>query len=164
MYARLTPDLQQPLERKVRSLRITSALKHYPIVVVLFGACAVLFVFTKAHGLVRLLTDALDGHFTEREVITGIVFSVTVAIAAALIVLLRGMIQAPVFEQHYFCGPCNAVDKDDDGICPFCNQPLKNKETFFFTLYDDEIQLADSFGLTPANEISFSFDDSTPAP
>ena len=152
MYARLTPDLKAPLERKVRSIRIGSALKYYPFCVAFFSACAVLFLFTHGHGFVRLVIAALDGRFREREVLAGMVMLVMVAVALGLICLLRGMIQAPVFEQHYFCGPCNAVDKDDDAICPFCNQTLKTKETFFFTLYDDEIQLADSFGLTPSKE------------
>ena len=152
MYARLTPDLKAPLERKVRSIRISSALKYYPFCVAFFSACAVLLLFTHGHGLVRLVMAALDSRFTEREVVAGMIVLVTVAVAVGLICLLRGMIQAPVFEQHYFCGPCNTVDKDDNAICPFCDQKLKIKETFFFTLYDDEIQLAASFGLTPSNE------------
>ena len=137
---------------KVRRIRIGSAIKHYPIAVVIFSACGVLYLLTKGHGIVRLIVEALDSRFTEHQVIAGIAVAVTFAVSAFLIYVLRGMIQAPVFEEHYFCGPCNAVDKDDDAICPLCHQALKSKATFFFTLYDDEIQLADAFGLTPSNE------------
>lgn len=133
MYARIAPDLKAPLERKIRKLRITSALKHYPIGVVIFSACAVLFLFTKGHGLTSLVIKVLENRFTEREVITGMGVLITAAVSTGLIYVIRGMIQAPVFEEHFFCGPCNAVDKDDDAICPFCNQALKTKETFFFT-------------------------------
>jgi hypothetical protein len=154
MYARFEPHLRQTLERRVRRIRITSALKYYPIGVVIFTFCAVFFLFLKAHSLLRLVINAFDGSFTEKEVIVGIVISVTVAVSVVLIFILRGIIQRSIFEERYFCGPCNAIDKDDEGTCPFCNQPLKNKATFFFTLYEDEIQLTESFGLRPANEYS----------
>ena len=134
-------------------MRVADALKYYPVAVVFFTAVGVLFLFTKGHGVVRLLTEVLDGRHTEREIIIGIVVTVTVAVSAGMLYVIRGMIKLPLFEEHYFCGLCNVVDKDDEAVCPLCHQALKTRETFFFTLYDDEMLLADSFGLTPSNEI-----------
>ncbi len=153
MYARITTDLKEPLETRVRRMRFISSLKHFPACVAIFSAGTVLLLFTKGHGLVRLIIEALDGRFTEVEVVSGIVGLVVIAVSAGLIYVSRDMIRAPLFEEHYFCGACNAVDKDGDAVCPFCNQTLTSKATFFYTFYDDEVQLADRFGLTGSREI-----------
>ena len=152
MYFRITEDLKARVDTAVRKIRFTSSLIHYPVMVVIFSACAVWLVIVKAHFLIRWIVEGSNLRFSETEALAMIAVVVTASVAVGLVYILRGMNRERIFEEHHFCGRCTAVDKDDDGICPFCNQTLNHKQTFFVTVFDDEIQLASRFGLTPAKE------------
>src|SRR5262249_20069766 len=57
MYAKVPGHLKEPLLRELRHLRLRSALKHYPVLVLIFSSVAALALFLKEHAIVRLIRD-----------------------------------------------------------------------------------------------------------
>jgi RNA polymerase subunit RPABC4/transcription elongation factor Spt4 len=109
-------------------------------------------LITKGHAIIWAIGKALDGRFSDTEIVTVLAGIITVCVAVGTAFLLRSIVRERIFEEHAFCANCNAVDKDDENTCPFCDQMLHSPGSFFVTNFDDEIQLANRLGLILADE------------
>ncbi len=152
MYAKIPPHLKEPLLRELRHLRLRSALKYYPALLLIFSGIAGLVIFVKGHALIRLIRDFVPAGFSDDLLIT-IAFAVIVlTTAAALIYFLRRDYEECECQECLYCPKCDAVDKYDTGECPICHTPLNEKESFYFTTYKDEQKIVERWGLHAARE------------
>jgi hypothetical protein len=153
MYFLVSADQMQRVATEIRRKRLNSSLRLYVPCVAIFTGLAVLYLVTRGHMFVRALMRTLDGRFTEIQIIGGLAVIACIVAAVATALLLRSMFRERLFEEHLFCPGCAAVDKDDDGSCPFCGGELLQRQSFFTTVYDDEIRLAQRIGLREAKEV-----------
>lgn len=129
-----------------------SSLKFYPILALVCIGIAALLLVTKGGPVIRILEDVFQDRYTEREIILGLMVVLVVFVALGLMFLLMLIIQERIFYDYYYCEDCNAVDRSNEGACPFCDKRLIKKDTFFYTHYSDEISLAREYGLIEAKE------------
>ena len=56
------------------------------------------------------------------------------------------------FQDYLYCEECDAVDKYDDGNCPFCQRSLSEKAWFFHTTDKEEKKILERWDLRPCKE------------
>jgi hypothetical protein len=152
MYVRVPRDLKDPLIKEIRQLRVRSYIKYYPIVVILFAAVALLFVFERGHPLYVLFRRyiPLEMSDTVIAVLTSLV--VFVLTAMAIVYFMRKDYLDCDCQECLYCRKCDAVDKFDSGSCSVCGEPLTEKALFYFTTSKDEQKIIERWGLQPSKQ------------
>ena len=126
------------------------SLLCFPILVVIFSA----IVLLKVHALFSLARRLL-GDVGERTFWLILLSVIGGGVASFVIFILRQAYRECVIEEHLFCASCNMVDRDDQGYCTCCGEPLSQKAGFYYTSYDSgEKKLISRFGLVPCGEAS----------
>ncbi len=152
MYVRVPEHLKEPLLRELRQLRLRSSFKHYPTLVLIFSCIAALFVFLKGHPIVHMFRDIIPTAVSDARLITLVLLAIVLTTAAIMVYFLRQVYKECECQECLYCPKCDAVDKYDSGICPICQAPLVNKDSFYFTTYKDEQKIIQKWGLHPSRE------------
>lgn len=152
MYAKVPGHLKDPLLRELRHLRLRSAFKHYPALVVIFSSVGALAVFVKEHAIVRLIRDIIPSAVSDGTLVSLTIAVIVLATAAVLIYFLRQQYKECDCQECLYCPECDAVDKYDSGECPICHRPLHQKEPFYYTSYKDEQKIIQKWGLLASRE------------
>lgn len=152
MYAKVPEDLKDPLLKELRQLRLKSAFKHYPALVLIFSTVAALLVFVKGHAIIRLFEEHIQFGISDGKLIVIALGVIVIITAGFLVFFLRQEYRDCECQECLYCPKCNAVDKYDDGCCPICQVPLTEKASFFFTTYKDEQEIIERWGLQPSRE------------
>ncbi len=152
MYAKVPSDVREPLLKELRQLRLRSAFKHYPALVLIFSSIAALALFVREHLIVRLIRDLLPANVSDRMLASIILAPIVLTTAAALVYFLWKEYKECDCQECLYCRECDAVDKYDDGECPICHAPLQEKQSFYFTTYKDEQKIIQRWGLQACRE------------
>jgi hypothetical protein len=150
MYAKVPPHLKEPLLKELKQLRFKSAVKYYPVLVLVFASIAALFAYVKGHAIFGLLEDYIP--LSEPNLIVVGLIAIVVLTAGALAYFLWQECRECACLEYLYCSKCDAVDSNDSGCCPVCQAPLTNKEPFYFTKYKDEEKIIERWGLQPSRE------------
>ena len=152
MYAKVPGDLKEPLLRELRQLRLRSAFKHFPAVVLIFSAIPALFVFIKGHAILEMFRDEIPSTMSDGTLIAVVLGLIVTVTAVVIAYFLRLEYRDCDCQECLYCAKCDAVDKYDSGCCPVCQAPLTEKASFYFTTYIDEQKINERWGLQPTRE------------
>ena len=154
MYAKVPSHLKEPLLKELRSLRLRSALKHFPALVLIFSAIVALFVIVKGHAIIQIFRDYIPSSTSNGRLIEITLVLIVAVTAAIMVYFLRLEYRECDCQKCLYCPKCNAVDKYDSGLCPICQSPLTERADFYFTTYKDEQKIIEQWGLQPTQEAS----------
>ena len=152
MYAKVPNDLKEPLLKELRRLRLRSAFKHFPAVVLIFSAIAALFVFIKGYAIIGMFRDMIPPTISDRVLMATILGLIVAVTAVVMVCFMRQEYRSCDCQECLYCPKCDAVDKYDSGSCPVCQAPLTEKASFYFTTYKDEQKIIERWGLQPSKE------------
>jgi uncharacterized paraquat-inducible protein A len=150
MYAKVPEHLKDPLLRELRRLRLRSAFKHFPALVLICSSITALVIFAKGHAIIEMLRDYIPLNVPDATlaiIALGVIVAVT---AAFLVFFLRQQYHECEYQECLFCPKCEAVDRYDSGCCPICQTPLTERASFYFTTYKDEQKIIERWGLQPS--------------
>src|SRR4051812_16382826 len=123
MYVKVPDDLREPLLKELRQLRLRSAFKHFPALVIIFSSILVLAVFVKGHAIIQILRNSIPAGLSDKSLMIGGVLFIVTATAAILVFFLRQEYRECNCQGCSYCPKCNAVDRYDSG-CPICQVQL----------------------------------------
>ncbi len=147
MYAKIPEAIREPLLKELKAVRLRSAIRNYPAVVLIFSALATLIVVVKGHALIELLRDIIPSEFSDGMLMTAGLAIIVAATTAVLWIFLRQEYRDCAYQECLYCRKCDGIDRYDYGSCPICEAPLVQKETFFYTTYKDEQKVLKRWGL-----------------
>lgn len=149
MYAKVPSDLKEPLLKEMRQLRIRSAFKHFPALVLIFSAIAALVIMVKGQAIIRIFRDYVPSSVSDTTLIIASLVVVTVIAAAVLAYFLSQEYKECDYQECLYCAKCDAVDNFDSGHCPICGAQLNERAWVYFTGYRDEQRILEKWGLQP---------------
>jgi hypothetical protein len=152
MYVNVSSDIKDPLLKELRQLRLRSAIKYFPALVLIFSAVVALVVVVKGHPIISLFRDIIPSTISDTQLIVIALVAIVVITTGAMIYFLRQEYRDCDFQECLYCPNCNAVDKYDAGTCPICEVNLKEKALFYYTTYKDEKKVLERWGLQPCKE------------
>jgi hypothetical protein len=143
MHALVPASKKNHLISAVRHKRFLSSLIYWPVVfLIATGVGYVVFAWW-CSPVIHLLEKYFDFKISPVELL---LFSCVVS-AIATTLLLIFMARQKMFYEYLYCSECDALDYDEEGVCPFCGTTLHQKETFFWLQYDDEMEILEQFRL-----------------
>ncbi len=149
MYARIPSHLKEPLLKEMRQLRLRSAFRHFPALVLIFSAIVAFVIIVKGQAIIRILRDYLPASVSDATIVIVSLVMITVITAAVLAYFLTQEYKECDYQECLYCPKCDAVDNFDNGHCPICGTPLNEKDCFYFTTYKDEQKILEKWGLQP---------------
>lgn len=147
MYARIPDDLREPLIKELKQMRVRTAIKYYPLLVIIFSAMVVSVSFVKGHAFIHLLQNYLPRGISDSGFLTGIIIVIILITSGGLIYFLRQDYADCRCDEYLYCQNCDAVDNFESGCCPVCAATLKEKASFIFTTYKNEQEVIERWGL-----------------
>src|SRR5262245_53402473 len=117
MYAKVPSHLKEPLLKELRQLRLRSAFKHYPALVLIFSAIAALFVFIKGHAIIEMFRDEIPPSMSDGRLIAITLAVIVIVTAAVMVYFLRLEYRDCDCQECLYCPKCDVVDKYDSGCC-----------------------------------------------
>ena len=150
MYVRVSDELKRQVLERLRHDLFWSSILYFPILVLIFGGMATLFIFVHGHLFLKKLAD--NSSLSETQIIIGSILASCLLAAIGLIFILRKQYKALAYEDHFYCLDCDAVDNEDEGWCPFCKASLQNKATFIMIFGKDQQKILKNVGLEASKE------------
>jgi hypothetical protein len=151
-YVRMPAKLQAQLLREIRRARVFSFVLYFPVLILFFTALEAGFLLWKGHALMWAAEKAVQGGMTERTLHLVVGSGLVVVAVAAVIFMLIQNYRECTPEEHLFCASCDAVDADDEGLCPVCGAVLGEFASFFYSSDADELKRLAKHGLTPSQK------------
>ena len=133
-------------------MRLRSAVKHFPTLVLIFSGLAALALFAKGHAIIKVLQDYIPLRVSEGTLTASALGVIVIVTAAVLVIFLRQECRECECQDCLYCPKCDAVDKYDSGCCPVCQTLLTERASFYFTTYKDEQEIIERWGLRPCRE------------
>ena len=152
MYTRIPENLEEPLLKELRRMRLVSSIKYFPVVVLIFSALATLVVLTKGHAILEILREELPPNISDRTIVIFGLSGIVVVTAVACLFIMRSLYKDCRCQKCLYCAKCDAVDNFDSGSCPVCARPLTDQASFLFTTDKDELRILKRAGLFPSRD------------
>ena len=151
-YVRVPAGLQAQVLREVRRARVRAYVLYFPVLLLFFGALGAGFLLWKAHAILWLSEPVFQERVSERTYYLVLGGGFVAAVAVVIIYLLAEDYRRFI-EQHFYCVHCDAVDADDERLCPVCAAALSESAIFVYTSDSSDLKRLAKYGLSPCRHV-----------
>jgi len=152
MYAKVPKHLESPVVKELRGIRRRSAVKAFPLAILVVSGLVALVFFLKGHIVIEAARRVARLNIFDRQIVVG-----GLVLSAALGVVVAGLYvwqkcHECRYEECLYCSKCNAVDKYDSGTCRICQTELTERGAWFYTTDKEEEKAIERWGLQVCRE------------